>query len=79
MRYHYIIEITSSDLADFISKMYMEANPDSSKTSFWDTLPPAGKVGNPEYVAGVVSFFASPDSRWAPSQVLRVDSAGTIG
>ncbi|KAF8601388.1 NAD(P)-binding protein [Ceratobasidium sp. AG-I] len=48
-------------------------------TIFWDTLSPAGRVGEPDEVAGVVSFFAGPDSRWVSGQVLGVDGAGTIG
>lgn len=37
--------------------MYMGVTGGSSKTSFWDTLSPAGRVGKTDEVAAVVSFL----------------------
>ena len=33
-------------------------------------LPPLGRLGRPEDVAGVVSFLAGPDGRWVNGQVI---------
>jgi 3-oxoacyl-[acyl-carrier protein] reductase len=33
-------------------------------------LPPLGRLGRPEDVAGVVSFLAGPAGRWVNGQVV---------
>ena len=36
-------------------------------------LPPLGRLGTPEDVAGVVSFLVGPDGRWVNGQVVRAN------
>ena len=36
-------------------------------------LPPLERLGNPEYIANVVSFLAGPDGGWINGQVLRAN------
>lgn len=56
----------------------MEFNGTADRDSFWNKFSPAGKIGEPEDVSGIVSFFAGPDSRWVSGQEIRVDGAGTV-
>lgn len=56
----------------------MEINGRPDRNSFWSQFSPAEKIGGPEDVSGIVSFFAGPDSRWISGQEIRVDGAGTV-
>ena len=38
--------------------------------SSWPSLPPLGRLGRPEDVAGVVSFLVGPAGRWVNGQVV---------
>ncbi|KAL4874233.1 hypothetical protein BJY04DRAFT_204213 [Aspergillus karnatakaensis] len=42
-------------------------------------LAPAGRLGKPEDVAGVVVFLASEEGRWVNGQTVRVNGGMTVG
>ena len=51
---------------------HVDGRADLGETSGW-LLPPAGRIGTAEDVAGAVSFFVSPDSAFCNGSILLVD------
>jgi 3-oxoacyl-[acyl-carrier protein] reductase len=45
---------------------------------FFKTLSPANRVGQPEEVAGVISWLVGPDSSWVSGQNINVNGAGSV-
>lgn len=57
--------------------MHRAAPTDEIKAAF-ASFSPANRVGRPEEVASVISFFVGPDSRWVSGQAINVDGAAVV-
>ena len=56
----------------YIATEMTQGLPEDAKTEFIKGIP-LGSVGQPEDVASVVTFLASPSSDYITGQVIRVD------
>lgn len=60
--------------AGFVDTESMRLNPDyEALTAYVKKRTPAGRLAEPEDVAGVVAFLCSPDARWVYGQTLLAD------
>lgn len=48
----------------------MTQDMDQEFVKVWEDLSPLGRVGQPNGVAAVVSFLASPDAGWVTGQIV---------
>jgi len=65
--------------AGFVDTESMRLSPDFDKlTAYVKEKTPAGRVAQPEDVAGLVAFLCSPDARWIFGQTLLADGGMSL-
>jgi enoyl-[acyl-carrier protein] reductase III len=63
----------------FVDTESMRLNPDYEQVkSYCASRIPAGRVGQPEDLAGVIAFLCSPDAAWIQGQTLIVDGGMSL-